>query len=110
MDGATIIAIITIIGGVIAIIKGAFGLLQYTVRNIVNPLSINIAQLQQATQELRNFIDSLRNDMQSLDKRLTICEQSTKSAHKRLDRVCAYCDKTHADAAAALYRRGDDED
>lgn len=102
---STLLWIVTIIGGIIAIIKGAFSLLQYIVKNIVNPLSFSITNLQQATQELRNLIDRLRNDMQALDKRIIICEQSTKSAHRRLDWVCTVIDRPEG-----LHRGGRDED
>ena len=102
---STLLWIVSIIGGIIAIIKGAFSLLQYIVKNIVNPLSFSIANLQQATQELRNLIDRLRNDMQALDKRIIIVEQSTKQAHKRLDWVCTVIDRPEG-----LHRGGRDED
>lgn len=101
---STLLWIVTIIGGIIAIIKGAFSLLQYIVKNIVNPLSFSITNLQQATQELRNLIDRLRNDMQALDKRIIIVEQSTKQAHKRLDWVCTVIDRPEG-----LHRGGRDE-
>lgn len=101
---STLLWVVTIIGGIIAIIKGAFSLLQYIVKNIVNPLSFSITNLQQATQELRNLIDRLRNDMQALDKRIIIVEQSTKQAHKRLDWVCTVIDRPEG-----LHRGGRDE-
>ena len=102
---STLLWIVTIIGGIIAIIKGAFSLLQYIVKNIVNPLSFSITNLQQATQELRNLKDRQTNDMQALDKRIIICEQSTKQAHKRLDWVCTVIDRPEG-----LHRGGRDED
>ena len=101
---STLLWIVTIIGGTIAIIKGAFSLLQYIVKNIINPLSFSITNLQQATQELRNLIDRLRNDMQALDKRIIIVEQSTKQAHKRLDWVCTVIDRPDG-----VHRGGRDE-
>ena len=102
---STLIWIITIAGGLIAIIKSAFSLLQYIVKNIVNPLSISITTLQSATNELRSLIDRIRNDMQALDKRIIIVEQSTKQAHKRLDWVCTVIDRPEG-----LHRGGRDED
>lgn len=102
---ATLLWVVTVIGGIIAIIKGAFSLLQYIVKNIVNPLSVSITNLQSATNELRSLIDRIRNDMQALDKRIIIVEQSTKQAHKRLDWVCTVIDRPDG-----VHRGGRDED
>ena len=105
---STLIWVVTIAGGLIAIIKSAFSLLQYIVKNIVNPLSASIATLQSATNELRSIIERIKNDMQALDKRIIIVEQSTKSAHKRIDRLSDICDSSHK-STLSQYRGGEHE-
>lgn len=95
METSTILTILSIIGGLIVAIKGAFALFQFIVQNIITPLTLNISALQDTTRELKSLLERVRGDMQSLDKRLTIVEQSVKSAHKRLDHIFSICDQTH---------------
>lgn len=97
METSTIIGILTIVGGAITIIKGAFKLFEYIVKNIINPLSMNITTLESTTRELKSIIDRVRDDISSLDRRLTIAEQGLKSAHKRLDQWVDFLKKTHSD-------------
>lgn len=79
METSTILTILSIIGGLIVAIKGAFALFQFIVQNIITPLTLNISALQDTTRELKSLLERVRGDMQSLDKRLTIVEQSVKS-------------------------------
>lgn len=91
MDLNNVIIILTIIGGLVCVVKSAWGLLRYTVENIVNPLSNNIGQLQETTKEVKELVDFLRDKQQELDRRLVVVEQSVQQAHKRLDEVTKTC-------------------
>lgn len=52
---------------------------------IVNPLQTAIDSLQKAIVKMETLLERLEQDQKSMDKRLVVCEESTKSAHKRLD-------------------------
>jgi chromosome segregation ATPase len=39
--------------------------------------------------EIKSEMASMKNDVKDLNTRLVVVEQSTKSAHKRLDEICA---------------------
>ena len=95
VDLNNVILVLTVVGGLICIIRSAWNVLQYAVDNIVKPLSSNIMQLQETIKELKTLIDFLRERQQEFDRRLTIVEQSTKAAHKRLDELVKFCKCTH---------------
>lgn len=81
---ATSLIIGIVIGGG-SILVGVFKMMTYVTKNIVAPMQISINQLSGVTKELRVLIEQLREDTRNQDKRITICEQSCKSAHHRLD-------------------------
>lgn len=76
----------------IAVCRGIGYFLSLIVKTIVRPTTDNIRSLQAASQtlqdtcaELKRIIDYVRAEQQKLDRRITVCEQSTKAAHHRLD-------------------------
>lgn len=69
------VQIITIVGFTAAVVK----LL------IVQPLQTSINQLQKAIEKMETVLSNLTEEQKSIDKRLVAVEESTKSAHKRLD-------------------------
>lgn len=77
--------IVGIILGVGSILVGVFKTMTYVTQNIVAPMQISINQLSGVTKELRVLLEQLRKDAREQDRRITICEQSVKSAHHRLD-------------------------
>ncbi len=77
--------VIGIILGVGSILVGVFKTMAYVTNNIVAPMQISINQLSSVTKELRTLLEQLRKDSREQDRRITICEQSCKSAHHRLD-------------------------
>ncbi len=91
IDPNNIIIILTILGGIICIVKSAWGLLRYTVENIVTPLSNNIKQLQETTKELKDLVDTLRNKQQEFEHRLTVVEQTIAALHSRIEEVGKTC-------------------
>ncbi|MBU2701191.1 Sec-independent protein translocase protein TatA [Sporomusaceae bacterium BoRhaA] len=72
------IAIITFVAGVVA------GITKYIV---VNPLQTAINALNDSVKEFKKMLDSMKLDQQGIDKRLIVVEQSSKSAHHRLDKL-----------------------
>lgn len=72
------IAIITFVAGVVA------GITKYVV---VNPLRTAIDTLTESVKDFKAMLDSMKIDQQGIDKRLVVVEESTKSAHKRIDGV-----------------------
>lgn len=86
MDGInTASIVIGIILGVGSILVGVFKTMTYVTNNVVAPMQVSIAQLANVTKDLRTLVEQLRKDMREQDRRITICEQSCKSAHHRLD-------------------------
>ena len=77
--------IIGIIIGVGSILVGIFKFMTYVTQNIVAPMQISINQLTGVTKELRVLLEQLRKDARDQDRRITVCEQSCKAAHHRLD-------------------------
>lgn len=69
------VQLITVIGFIVAVVK-------YT---IISPLQTAITTLNQAVGELKAMLKSLENDQKNIDTRLIRVEESTKSAHKRID-------------------------
>jgi hypothetical protein len=96
---------VTIIFTVFCILGCLFKLVCYIADNLINPLRESITTLKTATESIQNLCDRIKDDIHELDKRVTICEQSTKSAHKRLDWVCTVIDRPEG-----LHRGGHDED
>lgn len=90
MELNTFLTTITIIGGVIGILKVAWYIFKYVVDNIVKPLSDNVTQIQEATKDLKYLLDSLKNEQRRLEQKITVVEESTKSAHHRLDDIWKY--------------------
>lgn len=77
--------IIGIIVGGGSILAGVFKTMTYVTQNIVAPMQVSVNQLTGVTKELRTLLEQLRKDSREQDRRITICEQSVKSAHHRLD-------------------------
>ena len=48
-------------------------------------MQVSISQLSSVTKELKVLLEQVRRDTREQDRRITICEQSVKSAHHRLD-------------------------
>jgi len=69
------VQIITIVGFAAVVVK----LL------VVHPLQISISQLQRAIEKMEDVLSNLADEQKCIDKRLVAVEESTKSAHKRLD-------------------------
>jgi predicted nucleic acid-binding Zn-ribbon protein len=74
-----IVAIITIIAAGAGIVAG---ITKYVV---VNPLQWAISTLNEAVKELNSMLGHLAEEQKNIDKRLVAVEESTKSAHKRID-------------------------
>ncbi|WP_432647482.1 hypothetical protein [Mitsuokella sp.] len=77
--------IVGIIVGVGSVLAGVFKMLAYVTQNVVAPMQVSINQLSDVTQELRVLLEQLRKDACEQDRRITVCEQSCKAAHHRLD-------------------------
>jgi len=69
------VQIITVIGFAAVIVK----LL------IVKPLQGAIETLQKAIDKMETMLNNLSEEQKNIDKRLVAVEESTKSAHKRID-------------------------
>jgi len=67
---------------IIAVIGFAAGVVKLL---IVKPLQTAINALHEAINEMKNMLFRLEQDQKNIDKRLVVVEESTKSAHKRLD-------------------------
>ena len=52
---------------------------------IVNPLQAALSALKEAIDKLESMLERLEGDHKSLDRRVTVVEESAKAAHKRLD-------------------------
>lgn len=68
----------------VPIIIFAAGVVKYL---IVNPLQTAITALKEAITEMKDMLFRVDQDQKGIDKRLVAVEESTKSAHKRLDRL-----------------------
>ena len=77
--------IIGILVGGGSILAGVFKTMSYVTQNIVAPMQVSISQLSSVTKELKVLLEQVRRDTREQDRRITICEQSVKSAHHRLD-------------------------
>ena len=77
--------IIGILVGGSSILAGVFKTMTYVTQNIVAPMQISIGQLSSMTKELKVLLEQVRQDTREQDRRITICEQSIKSAHHRLE-------------------------
>lgn len=71
------VQIITIIGFTAAVVK----------LTIVNPLQASINSLKDAITKMENTLSKLADEQKSIDKRLVAVEESSKSAHHRIDGV-----------------------
>ncbi len=69
---------------IITIISFAAVLVKYL---IVAPLQTAINALKEAITEMKNMISCLSDEQKCIDKRLVAVEESTKSAHKRIDEM-----------------------
>lgn len=83
ISAASMIIGILVGGG--SILAGVFKTMTYVTQNIVAPMQISISQLSSVTKELKVLLEQVRQDTREQDRRITICEQSVKSAHHRLD-------------------------
>ena len=83
--------IIGILVGGGSILAGVFKTMTYVTQNIVAPMQISISQLSSVTKEV--LLEQVRQDTREQDRRITICEQSIKSAHHRLDTLEERVDK-----------------
>lgn len=90
MEINTLLTAITIIGGIIGILKAIWYIFKYIVDNIVEPISNNVEQIQEATKDIKAMLDLLKDEQIRLGERLTIVEESSKSAHHRLDDIWKY--------------------
>lgn len=50
-------------------------------------LNVKLDNISNITSDIKNELSSMKQDINAVDKRLTIVEQQAKSAHKRLDCV-----------------------
>ncbi|SFM41832.1 hypothetical protein [Pelosinus propionicus] len=71
----------------ITIIGFTAGLVKFL---IVKPLQTAITALKEAITEMKDMLFRLDQDQKGIDKRLVVVEESTKSAHKRLDGLGVY--------------------
>lgn len=78
-DGIAIAA--TIVGLIAACVRGV----TYVSTNIVSPVKMTVAQLQDVTRDLRKWMDDLRMESRAQDKRLTIVEETMKMEGDRID-------------------------
>ncbi len=83
ISAASMIIGILVGGG--SILAGVFKTMSYVTQNIVAPMQVSISQLSSVTKELKVLLEQVRRDTREQDRRITICEQSVKSAHHRLD-------------------------
>ena len=67
---------------IIAIIGAAAGLVKLV---IVQPLQTSINLLKEAITKMKDTLSRVADEQKCIDKRLVVVEESTKSAHKRLD-------------------------
>lgn len=77
---------------VLSICALLYKFVQYIVENIVSPMGRhidaigeNITALESMTKEMRTICDRFREDIHDLDKRITLVEQKSEAAHKRID-------------------------
>lgn len=68
-----------------SILAGVFKTMSYVTQNIVAPMQVSISQLSSVTKELKVLLEQVRRDTCEQDRLITICEQSVKSAHHRLN-------------------------
>ena len=68
----------------IAILSFTAGVLKYL---IVNPLQKAIEDLKEAIFKMDSTLFRLEQEQKYIDKRLIIVEESTKSAHRRIDGI-----------------------
>lgn len=54
---------------------------------IVNPLQKAIDSLSSAVNEMKDMLSRLDQEQKGIDKRLVVVEESTKSAHHRIDGI-----------------------
>lgn len=52
---------------------------------IIQPLKQSINGLQRAVERLTELVDDTKAEVKEIRERLVVCEQSCKSAHRRLD-------------------------
>lgn len=52
---------------------------------IVNPIQSALAALKEAIDKLEMMISRLECEQKGLDRRVTVVEESTKAAHRRID-------------------------
>ena len=91
ISAASMIVGIIVGGG--SILVGVFKMMTYVTQNIVAPMQVSISQLSSVTKELKVLLEQVRRDTREQDRRITICEQSIRSAHHRLDTLEERVDK-----------------
>ncbi len=69
------VQLITVVGFVSLLVK----------QLIINPLQTAIVTLNKAVDDLKTVLTRIEREQNSIDRRLVVVEESTKSAHKRLD-------------------------
>lgn len=50
-------------------------------------VNVKLDNISNTTQEIKNEVSTMKHDIQNMDKRLVIVEQSVKSAHHRIDGI-----------------------
>ncbi|WP_333593596.1 hypothetical protein [Anaerospora hongkongensis] len=71
------VQIITIMGATAGLVKLV----------IVQPLQTSINSLKEAITEMKDTLSRVADEQKCIDKRLVVVEESSKSAHKRLDKM-----------------------
>lgn len=69
---------------VLAVSAVVMGILHYVV---IMPLRMAIDRLSETIERLEKAVNDMETQQRELDKRITIVEQATKSAHRRLDAI-----------------------
>lgn len=100
MDTAIISVIVSVAALIVSVIFGTLnanrqhnGMVQQQIDDARNKaasdarIETSLAQIKTDTSEIRSEQKGIRNDMNDFSKRLVIVEESTKSAHHRIDRV-----------------------
>lgn len=100
MDTAVISVIVAVAALIVSVIFGTLnanrqhnGMIQQQIDDAKNKaaadarIETSLTQIKTDTGEIRSEQKGIRNDMNDFNKRLVIVEESTKSAHHRIDRV-----------------------
>ncbi len=78
--------ILGLAGSVITVISFVGGIAGWCIsKGVINPLASAIEVLQKTIQEFKDVVERIKIEQHEIDKRLVKVEESTKSAHHRLD-------------------------